>query len=161
MKARCLAAALALICTGTAAIAADTISATHVFPASLVYSRSFLEFVKKANDAGKGVFAIQVRGGPEAIGPTLGRIVRDADDAGFDSIWVMDHFFQIRSVGSVEEPMLEGWTTLGFMAANSSRARLGLMVGGVHYRYPGLWIKAATTLDVMSNGRLDLGIGHI
>ncbi len=76
-------------------------------------------------------------GGPEAIGPTLGRIVRDADDAGFDSIWVMDHFFQIRSVGAVDEPMLEGWTTLGFMAAHSSRARLGLMVGGVHYRQPG------------------------
>ena len=68
MKARCLAAALALACVGPTAIAADTISATHVFPASLVYSRSFLEFVKKANDAGKGVFAIQVRGGPEAIG---------------------------------------------------------------------------------------------
>jgi F420-dependent oxidoreductase-like protein len=98
-------------------------------------------------------------GGPEAIGPTLGRVVRDADDAGFDSIWVMDHFFQIRSVGAVEEPMLEGWTTLGFMAANSSRARLGLMVGGVHYRYPGLWIKAATTLDVLSGGRAWLGIG--
>jgi F420-dependent oxidoreductase-like protein len=98
-------------------------------------------------------------GAPETIGPTLARIVRDADDAGFDSIWVMDHFFQIRSVGSVEEPMLEGWTTLGFMAANSSRARLGLMVGGVHYRQPGLWIKAATTLDVLSGGRAWLGIG--
>jgi F420-dependent oxidoreductase-like protein len=98
-------------------------------------------------------------GGPEAIGPTLGRVVRDADDAGFDSIWVMDHFFQIRSVGAVEEPMLEGWTTLGFMAANSSRARLGLMVGGVHYRYPALWVKAATTLDVLSGGRAWLGIG--
>ena len=98
-------------------------------------------------------------GGTGAIGPTLGRIVRDADDAGFDSIWVMDHFFQIRSVGAVEEPMLEGWTTLGFMAAHSSRARLGLMVGGVHYRHPGLWIKAATTLDVLSGGRAWLGIG--
>jgi F420-dependent oxidoreductase-like protein len=98
-------------------------------------------------------------GGPEAIGPTLGRIVRDADDAGFDSIWVMDHFFQIRSVGAIDEPMLEGWTTLGFMAAHSSRARLGLMVGGVHYRDPGLWIKAATTLDVLSGGRAWFGIG--
>ena len=70
MKARCLAAALALTCAAAAApvVAADTLSATHVFPASLVYSRSFLEFVKKANEAGKGVFAIQVRGGPEAIG---------------------------------------------------------------------------------------------
>jgi F420-dependent oxidoreductase-like protein len=98
-------------------------------------------------------------GGAAAIGPTLARIVRQADDVGFDSIWVMDHFFQIRGVGSVDEPMLEGWTTLGFMAAHSQRARLGLMVGGVHYRYPGLWVKAATTLDVLSGGRAWLGIG--
>ena len=98
-------------------------------------------------------------GGPEAIGPTLAAIARTADDVGFDSIWVMDHFFQIRSVGKVEEPMLEGWTTLGFLAAHTTRARIGLMVGGVHYRYPGLWVKAATTLDVLSGGRAWLGIG--
>jgi F420-dependent oxidoreductase-like protein len=98
-------------------------------------------------------------GGPEAIGPTLARIVRDADDMGFDSIWVMDHFFQIRGVGKVEEPMLEGMTALGFMAAHSERARLGLMVGGVHYRHPGLWVKATTTLDVLTGGRAWLGIG--
>jgi F420-dependent oxidoreductase-like protein len=98
-------------------------------------------------------------GGTEAIGPTLARIARQADDAGFDSIWVMDHFFQIRSVGRVEEPMLEGWTALGFLAAHTKRARLGLMVGGVHYRLPGLWVKAATTLDVLSGGRAWLGIG--
>jgi F420-dependent oxidoreductase-like protein len=98
-------------------------------------------------------------GGTAGIGPTLARIVRAADDVGFDSIWVMDHFFQIRGVGSVTEPMLEGWTTLGFMAAHSERARLGLMVGGVHYRAPGLWVKAATTLDVLSGGRAWLGIG--
>jgi len=98
-------------------------------------------------------------GGDAAIGPTLARIVRTADEVGFDSIWVMDHFFQIRGVGPAEDPMLEGWTTLGFMAAQSSRARLGLMVGGVHYRQPGLWLKAATTLDVLSGGRAWLGIG--
>ena len=98
-------------------------------------------------------------GGPEAIGPTLGRIAGQADDVGFDSIWVMDHFFQIRSVGRPEEPMLEGWTALGFLAALTKRARLGLMVGGVHYRLPGLWVKAATTLDVLSGGRAWLGIG--
>jgi F420-dependent oxidoreductase-like protein len=97
--------------------------------------------------------------GPQAIGPTLGRIVRDADQAGFDSIWVMDHFFQIRSVGRAEEPMLEGMTALGFMAAHSSRARIGLMVGGVHYRQAPLWVKATTTLDVLSGGRAWLGIG--
>ncbi len=98
-------------------------------------------------------------GGTEAIGPTLAGIARQADDVGFDSIWVMDHFFQIRGVGKVEEPMLEGWTTLGYLAALTTRARLGLMVGGIHYRYPGLWVKAATTLDVLSGGRAWLGIG--
>jgi F420-dependent oxidoreductase-like protein len=98
-------------------------------------------------------------GGTASIGSTLARVARQADDVGFDSIWVMDHFFQIRGVGPAEDPMLEGWTTLGFLAANTSRARLGLMVGGVHYRWPGLWVKAATTLDVLSGGRAWLGIG--
>jgi len=98
-------------------------------------------------------------GGSAAIGPTLARVVREADDLGFDSIWVMDHFFQIRGNGQTEEPMLEGMTTLGFMAAHSTRARLGLMVGGVHYRHPGMWVKATTTLDVLSGGRAWLGIG--
>jgi len=98
-------------------------------------------------------------GGTPAIGPTLARIVRGADDAGFDSLWVMDHFFQIRGIGPAEDPMLEGWTALGFIAAHTSHARLGLMVGGIHYRLPGLWVKAATTLDVLSGGRAWLGIG--
>lgn len=98
-------------------------------------------------------------GGAAQIGPTLARVVRAADDAGFDSIWVMDHFFQIRSVGRPEEPMLDGQTALGYMAAHSDRARLGLMVGGVHYRQPGLWAKATTTLDVLSGGRAWFGIG--
>jgi F420-dependent oxidoreductase-like protein len=109
-------------------------------------------------------FGLQVNsftwpGGPAAIGPTLARITRTADDVGFDSIWVMDHFFQIRGLGPPEAPMLEGMTALGFMAANSERARLGLMVGGIHYRAPGLWIKATTTLDVLSVGRAWFGIG--
>src|SRR5690349_24690561 len=98
-------------------------------------------------------------GAPETIGPTLGRIVRDADAAGFDSIWVMDHLFQIRSVGRPEEPMLEGWTALGFIGAHTKRARIGLMVGGIHYREPGIWVKAATTLDVLTGGRAWLGLG--
>ena len=97
--------------------------------------------------------------GDAAIGPTLADIVRTADEAGFDSIWVMDHFLQIGSVGKPDEPMLEGMTALGFMAAHSTRARLGLMVGGIHYRQAGLWIKAATTLDVLSGGRAYFGIG--
>ena len=98
-------------------------------------------------------------GGAAQIGETLARVCRTADDAGFDSIWVMDHLFQIRSVGEIEEPMLEGMTALGYMAGHTSRARLGLMVGAVPYRYPGLWIKSVTTLDVLSGGRAWFGIG--
>ncbi|MGI8830836.1 MAG: LLM class F420-dependent oxidoreductase [Candidatus Limnocylindria bacterium] len=98
-------------------------------------------------------------GGAAQIGPTLARVARTADDAGFDSIWVMDHFFQIRTLGPPEAPMLEGQTALGFVAAYTERARIGLMVGGVHYRAPGLWIKATTTLDVLSGGRAWFGIG--
>ena len=98
-------------------------------------------------------------GGTAAIGPTLGRVTRAADEVGFDSIWVMDHFFQIRGLGPPEAPMLDGMTALGFMAAHSEHARIGLMVGGIHYRPPGLWIKAHTTLDVISGGRAWFGIG--
>jgi F420-dependent oxidoreductase-like protein len=98
-------------------------------------------------------------GGDAAIGPTLASIAETADAVGFDSLWVMDHFFQIRGVGPAEQPMLEGWTALGYMAAHSKTATLGLMVGGVHYRQAGLWAKAATTLDVLSGGRAYLGIG--
>lgn len=98
-------------------------------------------------------------GGATAIGPTLARVVRQADDHGFDSIWVMDHFLQIRSLGDPEDPMLEGMTALGYMAAHSQRARLGLLVGGIHYRNPALWVKATTTLDVLSGGRAWFGIG--
>ena len=100
-----------------------------------------------------GRAALRPSGRPSAL------IVRQADEVGFNSLWVMDHFWQIRGVGPVEDPMLEGWTTLGFMAAQTKRARLGLMVGGVHYRNPALWVKAATTLDVLSGGRAWLGIG--
>ena len=98
-------------------------------------------------------------GGDADIGPTFGRVVRTADEARFDSIWVMDHFFQIRSVGTADEPMLEGFSALAYAAALTRRARLGLMVGGIHYRQPALWIKAATTLDVLSGGRAWFGIG--
>ncbi len=98
-------------------------------------------------------------GGAKELAPTLARVVRTADEVGFDSIWVMDHLFQIRSVGRPEEPMLEGWTALGFIAAHTQRARIGLMVGGIHYRDPGIWVKAATTLDVLTGGRAWLGLG--
>jgi len=98
-------------------------------------------------------------GGAAAIGPTLARIARTADDAGFDSVGVMDHFFQIEIVGPPEREMLEAYTTLGFLAANTSRAKLMTVVTGVHYRHPGLLAKTVTTLDVLSGGRAWLGIG--
>jgi F420-dependent oxidoreductase-like protein len=98
-------------------------------------------------------------GGDAEIGARLARIAETADGVGFDSMWVMDHFYQIRGVGKPEEPMLEGWSALAFMAAHSKKATLGLMVGGIHYRQAALWAKAATTLDVLSGGRSYLGIG--
>lgn len=99
-------------------------------------------------------------GGDDAqIGPTFGRLAREADEAGLDSLWVMDHFFQISMVGPAEEPMLEGWSALAYAAAVTSRITLGTLVTGVHYRHPGLLVKTATTLDVLSGGRAWLGIG--
>jgi F420-dependent oxidoreductase-like protein len=98
-------------------------------------------------------------GGPPLLASTLGRIARAADDAGYASIWVMDHLFQIASIAKPEEEMLEAYTTLGFLAANTTRARLGTLVTGVHYRHPGVLVKQVTTLDVLSEGRAWLGIG--
>jgi F420-dependent oxidoreductase-like protein len=98
-------------------------------------------------------------GNPAQLGATLATVARTADDAGFEHIMVMDHFFQIRSVGPAEHEMLEAYTTLGFLAAHTSRARLGTLVTGVIYRYPGVLGKIVTTLDVLSGGRAWLGIG--
>jgi F420-dependent oxidoreductase-like protein len=93
------------------------------------------------------------------IGPTLAAVGRAADEAGFSSLWTMDHFFQIRSIGSVDEPMLEAYTTLGYLAAHTQRIRLGTLVTGAMYRHPGALVKQVTTLDVLSGGRAWLGIG--
>jgi len=98
-------------------------------------------------------------GGAPELGTKLAEIARTADDSGFDSIWVMDHFFQIPFVGPVELDMLEAYTTLGFIAAHTKKATLGTMVTGVTYRHPGILVKQVTTLDVLSGGRAWLGIG--
>lgn len=98
-------------------------------------------------------------GSPDSIGPTLRRIATGAESAGMSSVWVMDHFFQIHGVGPVEDEMLEGYTTLGHLAAVTERVDLGLLVSGVTYRHPGLLVKIVTTLDVLSGGRAVLGIG--
>src|SRR5260370_23351342 len=98
-------------------------------------------------------------GGPAKVGSTMAEIARTADQAGFESIWVMDRFWQIRGNGPPEHEMLEGYTALAFMAGLTSRARLGTMVTGAVYRYPGVLAKTVTTLDVLSGGRAWLGIG--
>jgi F420-dependent oxidoreductase-like protein len=97
--------------------------------------------------------------GPECLGPDLAAVARAADQLGFDSLSVMDHFFQIRLIGPPEREMLEGYTTLAYLAGQTQRLTLGTMVTGVHYRHPGLLGKIVTTLDVLSGGRAWLGIG--
>src|SRR5438045_56836 len=96
---------------------------------------------------------------PAAIAPTLAETARIAEQAGLSSFTVMDHYFQMDGYGAADEPMLEGYTTLGYVAAKTERMTLGLMVTGVMYRYPGLLAKIVTTLDVLSGGRARLGIG--
>jgi F420-dependent oxidoreductase-like protein len=97
--------------------------------------------------------------GVGGIGPRLAEIGRTADESGFASIWVMDHFFQIRGVGEPGEPMLEGYSALSFLAGVTQRAKLGTLVTGVIYRHPGILVKTVTALDVLSGGRAYLGIG--
>ncbi|MEO7753620.1 MAG: LLM class F420-dependent oxidoreductase [Terracoccus sp.] len=98
-------------------------------------------------------------GAPASIGPTFGRIARDAEQAGMASLWVMDHFFQISMIGPPEQEMLEGYTALAFAAGQTSTIELGTLVTGVTYRHPGILAKTVTTLDVLSGGRAWLGIG--
>ncbi|MHB8618838.1 MAG: LLM class F420-dependent oxidoreductase [Chloroflexota bacterium] len=100
-----------------------------------------------------------MEGGPAQLGSHLASIARAADEAGFASLWVMDHFFQIAMAGPPEHEMLEAYTTLGYLAGVTSRVKLGTMVTGVTYRYPGLLAKTISTLDVLSGGRAYLGLG--
>ena len=98
-------------------------------------------------------------GGNTTLRGDLAAVARTADDAGFEFLAVMDHFFQIGGVGPPEDPMLEGYTTLGFLAAQTSRVNLITLVTGTVYRHPGILAKQVTTLDVLSGGRAWLGIG--
>ena len=98
-------------------------------------------------------------GGPEAIGPTFTDLAKTAESIGVRTLSVMDHWFQMEMMWPAEEPMLEGYTTLSFAAAKTERLRFRLLVGGVTYRHPGLLAKTVTTLDVLSGGRAELGLG--
>jgi len=96
---------------------------------------------------------------PARIAGTLADTARVAEEAGISSFTVMDHYFQMEHAGSAGEPMLEAYTTLGYVAAKTERMALGVLVSGVMYRHPGLLAKIVTTLDVLSEGRARLGIG--
>ncbi|MGH9016307.1 MAG: LLM class F420-dependent oxidoreductase, partial [Acidimicrobiales bacterium] len=98
-------------------------------------------------------------GGPASMGTTLTALAQTADAVGVRTLSVMDHWFQMDMMWPAEEPMLEGYTTLGFVAAKTQRLRVRLLVGGVTYRHPGLLAKTVTTLDVLSGGRAELGLG--
>jgi TRAP-type C4-dicarboxylate transport system substrate-binding protein len=162
VKGRSLAAALVLVsAAGAASVdAADTISATHVFPASLVYSRSFLEFVKKANDAGKGEFAIQVRGGPEAI-PMMEQ-PRAVRDGVVDMVYTACAFYaaQVPECDAMSASTLDGPTARkngGIQLLNQIHQKragvylLGWVDSGIRFN---LWSTREPKLD--STGHIDI-----
>lgn len=97
--------------------------------------------------------------GPAGIAPMLAGLGRAADEAGVDNLSLMDHHLQLQFLGDVHDPMLEGYTTLGFLAAHTSAVELQLLMTGVTYRHPGLLAKTVATLDVLSGGRAALGLG--
>jgi F420-dependent oxidoreductase-like protein len=99
-------------------------------------------------------------GSPENTGAKLAEIGRAAETAGFYSLWVMDHFYQIAPrLGPADAPMLEGYSALHFLAGHTARIKLGTLVSGVIYREPAFLVKQASTLDVLSGGRAYFGIG--
>jgi F420-dependent oxidoreductase-like protein len=98
-------------------------------------------------------------GGTEALAPTLAATARTAEEAGFSTFTLVDHWFQAEGFATAQDPMLEGYTSLGFLAAHTETMTLGLLVTGVTYRHPGLLAKIVTTLDVLSGGRAQLGLG--
>ena len=100
-------------------------------------------------------------GGTAAIRPKLKEIVTTAEEAGFYSLWVMDHYYQIKGLfgEAYTDPMLESYTTLGYFAGLTEKAFLGVMVTGVIYRHPAVLMKMVNTLDILSGGRAYLGIG--
>jgi F420-dependent oxidoreductase-like protein len=100
-------------------------------------------------------------GGTAAIRPKLKEIVTTAEEAGFYSLWVMDHYYQIKGLfgEAYSDPMLEAYTTLGYFAGLTEKAYLGVLVTGVIYRHPAVLMKMVNTLDVLSGGRAYFGIG--
>ena len=110
------------------------------------------DYDSKSNSSNNGDTASQ-------IADSLKNLVTKAENSGFDSFWVMDHFHQIQFVGTPEEPMLEGWTIISMLAGITTKIKLGTLVTGIIYRYPSVLAKVAATLDVLSKGRLFMGLG--
>jgi F420-dependent oxidoreductase-like protein len=98
-------------------------------------------------------------GGAAALGPTLAATARAAEDGGCSTFTLMDHWFQMEGFATSEDPMLEGYTSLGYLAGLTQSITLSLLVTGVTYRHPGLLAKIVTTLDILSGGRAQLGLG--
>src|SRR4029450_13400083 len=98
-------------------------------------------------------------GGPAGIGPGVADLAERAEAMGVRSVSFMDHFFQMEWMAPAQDPMLEGYTALAFVAGRTRTLRLRALVTGVTYRHPGLLAKTVTTLDVVSGGRAELGIG--
>src|SRR3984885_3249713 len=98
-------------------------------------------------------------GDPTNLAPTLLATAKTAEDIGATLFTLADHFFQMEGLGRAEDPFLEGYTSLGFLAGQTTSIELTLLVTGVTYRYPGVLAKAVTTLDVLSGGRSMLGLG--
>jgi F420-dependent oxidoreductase-like protein len=107
-----------------------------------------------------GVHYIDFLPGPaEALAPTLAATVKAAEAGGVDMFTLADHFFQMENFGAAEDPFLEGYTSMGYLAALTERISLTMLVTGVTYRHPGVLAKTVTTLDVLSGGRSMFGIG--
>ena len=108
----------------------------------------------------KPIFTFDYRGHDTSqILDSIKKSATSAENNGFDSFWVMDHFHQIPMIGKPEEPMLESWTTLSVLAGLTTKIKLGTLVTGIIYRHPTILVKVAATLDVLSKGRLFMGIG--
>lgn len=105
------------------------------------------------------VFRFDWAGSADRIGPGTSDLARRAETIGVRTLSFMDHYFQMEQMAPATDPMLEGYTALGFVAGRTERLRLRLLVTGVTYRHPGLLAKTVTTLDVLSGGRAELGIG--
>jgi len=168
VPAKVLTAQLAAVAPARAALAGESFEGVHpAGPVELVPRPLFSapQYAARQREASMPLrFGLQIpsftwEGGPPVIGPRLGEVATAAEQAGFTSLWVMDHFVQIPQVGPEWQDMLDSYTTLGFLAGRTSTIRLGTLVTGVTYRNLAHLAKIVATLDVVSGGRAICGLG--